>query len=97
MDIADSAVLAGFVIRVEHRFGRIDICVTNPSAPPSNVYMSTAPEAWRAAAGQLLRSTIHSVKKISPRIQKRDWGGLTTFISPAVAQTVDDGLVRSLL
>jgi NAD(P)-dependent dehydrogenase (short-subunit alcohol dehydrogenase family) len=96
MDIADSAALASFVALIEHRFGRIDLCVTNFGAPPSNVYLSTAPEAWRAAADQLLRSTIHAVKKTSPRIQKRDWGGLTTFISPAVAQTVDDGLVRSL-
>jgi NAD(P)-dependent dehydrogenase (short-subunit alcohol dehydrogenase family) len=97
MDIADSAALASFVALIEHRFGRIDVCVTNSEAPPSKVYMSTAPEAWRAAAGQLLRSTIHSVKKTSPRIQKRDWGGLTTLISPAINPPVDDGLVRSLL
>jgi hypothetical protein len=92
----DSAALANLFALVELGFARIDICVTNSAAPPSNLYMSTAPEAWRAA-DQLLRSTIRSAKKISPRIQKRDWEGLSAFTSSALLQSVNDGLVRSFL
>jgi NAD(P)-dependent dehydrogenase (short-subunit alcohol dehydrogenase family) len=97
MDIADSAALVNLATLVELLFCRVDVCVTNCGAPPSNVNMSTAPEAWRAAADQLLGSAIHSVKKTSPRIQKRDWGGPTTSTSSAINPAVDYGLVRSLL
>ncbi len=97
MDIADSTALANSSTVVEFCLSRGPICVTNSGAPPSNENISTAPEAWRAAADQLLRSTIHSAKKSSPRIQKRDWGELTTSTSSAINSPVDDGLFRSLL
>ena len=49
LDVTDSVAVAAFAAAVEARFGRIDICVTNPGGPPSNSFKSTKPEDWRSA------------------------------------------------
>jgi 3-oxoacyl-[acyl-carrier protein] reductase len=36
LDVTDSKAVADFLVAVEARFGRVDICVTNSGGPPSN-------------------------------------------------------------
>src|SRR6266852_6011935 len=59
LDVTDSKAVTDFVAAVQTRFGRLDICVTNSSGPPSNLFKNTSPEAWRAAFAQLLMSAIY--------------------------------------
>ncbi len=59
LDVTNSTAVTDFVAAVETRFGRVDICVTNSSGPPSNLLVSTQSGVWRAAAnGGLLRSLL---------------------------------------
>src|ERR1700674_1269057 len=94
LDVADSAAVAAFVVAVEARFGRIDICVTNSGGPPSNLFKNTQPEDWRAAVDQLLMSTVNFAREVLPRMQKNKWGRLITITSSAVKQPVE-GLLLS--
>lgn len=101
--MTDSRAVTDFVANRKTRFGRIGICVTNSSGPPSNLFKNPL-GAWRAALGQLRMSTIYFAKDTLPRMQKKS-GCLITITSPAVASSyvngasivVDGGLVRSLL
>src|SRR6266852_4861352 len=94
LNVADSTAVAAFVVAVEARFGRIDICVTNSGGPPSNSFKSTKLEDWRSAVDQLLMSTVFFAKETLPRMQKNKWGRLITITSSAVKQPVD-GLLLS--
>lgn len=94
LDVTDSAAIASFVSRVEARFGRLDICVTNSGGPPSNSFESTKPDDWRSAVDQLLMSTVYFAREALPRMQKNKWGRLITITSSAVKQPVD-GLLLS--
>src|SRR5260370_9625992 len=90
--------LTGCVASVGARlcFGRVHIFVTNSGSPPSNLFKSTAPQAWRAVADQLLRSTIRLVTNTSPRIQRDFCGRLISINSSAINRPVLGGLARRL-
>ncbi|PYT51002.1 MAG: 3-oxoacyl-ACP reductase [Acidobacteria bacterium] len=94
LDVTDSAEVAAFVVAVETRLGRIDVCVTNSGGPPSKSFRETKPEEWRAAVDQFLMSTVFFARETLPRMQKNKWGRLITITSSAVKQPVD-GLLLS--
>jgi NAD(P)-dependent dehydrogenase (short-subunit alcohol dehydrogenase family) len=71
LDVTDSTAVTEFFAAVGIRFRRFDICVTNSAGPPSNLFESTPPEAWRSALGQLLMSTIYFVKEVLPRAEEQ--------------------------
>lgn len=43
VDVTNQAAVAAFVAAVEHRFGRIDICVTNSGGPRLNYLRTPIP------------------------------------------------------
>jgi 3-oxoacyl-[acyl-carrier protein] reductase len=94
VDVTDEAAVASFVAAVEHRFGRIDICVTNSGGPPSKMFKDTNSSDWKSAVDLLLMSTVFFAKETLPRMQKNKWGRLITITSYAVKQPVD-GLLLS--
>ena len=94
VDVTNSDAVAGFVAAVEHRFGRVDICVTNSGGPPSKYFKDTQETDWRSAIDQLLMSTVFFARETLPRMQKNKWGRLITITSYAVKQPVE-GLLLS--
>ncbi len=43
LDVTDAGGASRFVVAVEERFGRVDICVTNAGGPPSKTFLEISP------------------------------------------------------
>jgi 3-oxoacyl-[acyl-carrier protein] reductase len=97
LDVTQPEAISRFVAAVEERFGRIDICVTNSGGPPSKPFRETSAGEWKAAAEQLLFSTVHFSREVLPRMQQNGWGRLITITSSAVRQPVDGLLLSNSL
>jgi 3-oxoacyl-[acyl-carrier protein] reductase len=108
LDVTDSAGIAGFVEAVVHRFGGVDVCVTNAGGPPAKNFLSTTSEEWQKAAEQNFLSVVHFARAVLPHMQRKRWGRIVTITSVAVKQPIADlvlsnavrsavvGLVKSL-
>lgn len=94
LDVTDLAMVRAFVDRVEQRFGRIDICVTNAGGPPAKPFEATSIEDWRRAVDLNLMSTLFFAHAVLPKMRARRWGRLITITSLTVKQPVD-GLILS--
>jgi len=108
LDVTDSAGIAAFVEAVVHKFGGVDICVTNAGGPPAKNFLSTTSEEWQRAAELNFFSVVHFARAAIPHMQRKRWGRLVTITSVAVKQPIADlvlsnavrsavvGLVKSL-
>jgi len=94
VDVTDGVAVARFVAAVEHRFGRIDICITNSGGPPSKLFKDTNSSDWKSAVDLLLMSAVFFAQETLPRMQKNKWGRFITITSYTVKQPVD-GLLLS--
>jgi 3-oxoacyl-[acyl-carrier protein] reductase len=97
VDVGDAKAVADFVARVEERFGRIDICVTNTGGPPSKLFAATTEEDWRTWTDQLLMSVVYFARAVLPGMQKRYWGRFLTITSYSVKQPVEGLLLSNSL
>ncbi len=97
LDVSDPQAVSSFVAAVEHRFGRVDICITNTGGPPSKLFMATTQEDWRTWTDQLLMSTVYFAKEVLPRMQKNSWGRFVTITSYSVKQPVEGLLLSNSL
>src|SRR5882757_5915520 len=48
-DVADDLRVRQFVEAVHHRFGRIDVCVTNAGGPPAKAFLDMTMTEWDSA------------------------------------------------
>lgn len=108
VDVTSEAAVAGFVARVEERFGGVDICVANAGGPPARQFLATTGEEWRQAVETNLLSVVHLARAVLPAMQRAKWGRIVTITSVSVRQPIGDliysntvragvlGLVRSL-
>ncbi|HTQ61115.1 MAG TPA: SDR family oxidoreductase [Methylomirabilota bacterium] len=97
LDVGKAGAVAEFVGKVEERFGRVDICVTNTGGPPSKLFAATTDEDWRVWTEQLLMSVVHFAKAVLPRMQRRNWGRFLTITSYSVKQPVEGLLLSNSL
>ena len=107
-DVAEDDRVRQFADAVHHRFGQIDICVTNAGGPPAKPFIETTMAEWDRAYQLNLRSIVSFAHAALPYMQQRRWGRLITITSMAVKQPVLElilsnsvragvlGLVRSL-
>ncbi|HXN23369.1 MAG TPA: SDR family oxidoreductase [Candidatus Dormibacteraeota bacterium] len=94
LDVTDQRRVGQFVAAVEHRFGRIDICVTNAGGPPSKPFAEITPQDWQAAVDLTLMSAVSFAREVLPRMCKNKWGRFITITSVSVKQPID-GLILS--
>jgi 3-oxoacyl-[acyl-carrier protein] reductase len=94
VDVTVEAQVRGFVEAVMHKFGRVDICVTNAGGPPAKKFADTTVEDWRSAVDLNFMSTLYFAQAVLPLMKERRWGRLIAISSIAVLQPVD-GLVLS--
>lgn len=97
VDVGDTSAVAEFVNKVDGRFGRVDICVTNTGGPPSKLFAATTDEDWRTWTEQLLMSVVYFAKAVLPRMQKQNWGRFLTITSYSVKQPVEGLLLSNSL
>lgn len=108
LDVAEDDRVRQFVEAAHHRFGHIDICVTNAGGPPAKPFAGTTMADWDRAYQLNLRSIISFAHAALPHMQQQRWGRFITITSIAVKQPVLElvlsnaartgvlGLVRSL-
>ncbi len=108
LDVTDAEAVRLFVQQVAHRFGGVDVCVTNAGGPPAKGFLATTYEEWRRAIELNLMSTIYFAREVIPYMQRNRWGRIIAITSVAVRQPVQDlvysnavragvvGLVKSL-
>jgi 3-oxoacyl-[acyl-carrier protein] reductase len=108
LDVAEDDRVRQFVEAVHHRFGRIDICVTNAGGPPAKPFAATTMADWDSAYQLNLRSIVSFARAVLPHMQQRRWGRFIPITSVTVKQPVLElvlsnavrtgvlGLVRSL-
>jgi 3-oxoacyl-[acyl-carrier protein] reductase len=94
VDVTVEAQVRGFIEAVVHKFGRVDICVTNAGGPPAKKFADTSVEDWRSAADLNFMSTLYFAHAVLPYMTQRRWGRLIAISSVAVLQPVD-GLILS--
>ncbi len=86
VDVTDEAQVRSFVERVQDKYGRVDICVTNAGGPPSKPFADTSVDDWRSAVDLNLMSTLYFARHVLPIMKERRWGRLITITSVAVLQ-----------
>ena len=94
IDVTRSDDVRRLVAETLHRFGRIDICVTNAGGPPSKSFAETTESDWTATVDLNLLSVVHLAREVLPIMSRQQWGRLLTITSVAVKQPVD-GLILS--
>src|SRR5581483_342836 len=90
LDVTDAEAVRLFVQQVAHRFGGVDVCVTNAGGPPAKGFLATTYEEWRRAIELNLMSTIYFAREVIPYIQRNRWGRIIAITSVAVRQPVPD-------
>lgn len=108
VDVTSQAAVQGFVKAAAHRFGGIDICVTNAGGPPAKMFLSTTTDEWRRALEMNFLSVVYFAREVIPYMQRKRWGRIVTITSLSVKQPIGDliysnsvrmavvGLVKSL-
>ena len=107
-DVTDAAAVRSFVAAVVHKFGGVDICVTNAGGPPAKGFLDTTIEEWRRAVDVNFMSVVYFAHAVIPHMQKKKWGRIITITSITTKQPIADlvysnaaraavvGLVKSL-
>jgi 3-oxoacyl-[acyl-carrier protein] reductase len=94
VDVTQEDQVREFVRRVNERFGRVDICVTNAGGPPAKPFEATTVEDWRRAIDLNLMSTLFLTREVLPAMKAQKWGRLVTITSLTVKQPIE-GLILS--
>jgi len=94
VDVTNEKDVQQFVAKVNERFGKIDICVTNAGGPPAKTFDATTTEDWRRTVDLNLMSTLFLARAVLPGMRERHWGRLITITSLTVKQPID-GLILS--
>jgi 3-oxoacyl-[acyl-carrier protein] reductase len=108
LDVTEAAGVHDFVEAVIHKFGSVDICVTNAGGPPAKGFLSASIEEWRKAVDANFLSAVYFSREVIPHMQRKRWGRIITLTSVSTKQPVPDlvlsnavraavvGLVKSL-
>src|SRR5580704_14577164 len=94
LDVTKEKDVQELIAKVNERFGKIDICVTNAGGPPAKPFDATTMDDWRRAIDLNLMSTLFLAHAVLPGMRKHRWGRLITITSLTVKQPID-GLILS--
>ncbi len=93
-DLSQPEGPATVVAAAQHRFGAIDVLVTNTGGPPSLPFLEVADEQWSEAFGNLFLSVQRLIRLTLPTMVERRWGRVVAITSCACKEPVD-GLILS--
>ena len=97
VDVTKPDQVRSFVEDVAHRFGGVDICVTNTGGPPAKNFLSISLEEWHQAVDLVLLSAVYFAREVLPRMLERHWGRLIFMASMSVKQPIDGLLLSNSL
>jgi 3-oxoacyl-[acyl-carrier protein] reductase len=93
-DVSDPDALEALFVRVDERFGRLDVLVANAGGPPAGDFMDVDDEAWRRGFDLTLMSAVRALRLAVPRMRARGFGRLLVLGSSSVRRPLP-GLVLS--
>jgi 3-oxoacyl-[acyl-carrier protein] reductase len=79
-----------------HRFGRIDVLVTNNGGPPAGYLDDFDDEAWLAAHQLTLMSAVRLIRAVLPAMRAQQWGRIINITSVSVKQPIDNLLLSNV-
>jgi 3-oxoacyl-[acyl-carrier protein] reductase len=96
VDLTGDAQIRTLVAETLHRFGRIDVLVTNNGGPPAGYFDDFDDEAWLAAHQLTLLSAVRLIRAALPAMRARKWGRIINITSVSVKQPVDNLLLSNV-
>lgn len=95
-DLVDGTQIQYLVDETLHRFGRIDVLVTNNGGPPAGYFDGLDDEAWLKAQQLTLMSAVRLIRAVLPEMRARQWGRIVNITSVSVKQPVDNLLLSNV-
>jgi len=95
-DLTDDAQIRHLVAETLHRFGRIDVLVTNNGGPPAGYFDDFDDEAWLEAHQLTLLSAVRLIRAALPAMRARQWGRIINITSVSVKQPIDNLLLSNV-
>ena len=95
-DLTDGAQIRHLVAETLHRFGQIDILVTNNGGPPAGFFDDFDDEAWLAAHQLTLLSAVRLIRAALPGMRAQQWGRIINITSVSVKQPIDNLLLSNV-
>jgi 3-oxoacyl-[acyl-carrier protein] reductase len=88
-DVTDPTDIKDLVDFTVHRFGGLDILVTNAGGPPPGRFEGFSDEAWLEAWNLNGMSAVRLIRESLPHMRKAGWGRIIAVTSIAVKEPVD--------
>ncbi len=93
-DVTKSSNIEQLVYETIHRFGRVDILVTNAGGPPAGTFESLDANAFQKAVDLNLMSTLRLSQAVVPHMKAQGGGSIVNITSVSVKQPLA-GLILS--
>ena len=93
-DVTKSSNIEQLVYETIHRFGRVDILVTNAGGPPAGTFESLDANAFQKAVDLNLMSTLRLSQAVVPHMKSQGGGSIVNITSVSVKQPLA-GLILS--
>jgi 3-oxoacyl-[acyl-carrier protein] reductase len=95
-DLTDAAEIEHLVEEALHRFGRVDVLVTNNGGPPAGDFGEFDDQAWMAAYQLTLMSAVRLIRAVLPTMRAQRWGRIINITSVSVKQPIDNLLLSNV-
>lgn len=89
-DVARGDDLERVFAQVDHRFGRLDVLVTNAGGPPAGGLASLDDSQWQFAFELTLMSAVRSIRLALPRMRANRFGRVIAIGSSSVKQPLEN-------
>lgn len=96
-DVSNAEDLRRWYDETSHRFGQVDILVTNTGGPPAAPFMKLSEEQWRSGIDSTLMNVVRLCRLVIPGMQERKWGRIVHLTSFVAKQPIELLTVSSTL
>jgi 3-oxoacyl-[acyl-carrier protein] reductase len=96
VDLTDASQIQDLADKALHRYGRIDVLVTNNGGPPAGFFDDLDDGAWFEAHQLTLLSAVRLIRAVLPAMRAQRWGRIINITSVSVKQPIDNLLLSNV-
>jgi 3-oxoacyl-[acyl-carrier protein] reductase len=96
-DVSNANDLQRWYAETTHRFGQVDILVTNTGGPPAAPFLKLTEDQWRSGIESTLMNVVRLCNLVIPGMQSRKWGRIVHLTSFVAKQPIELLTVSSTL